>query len=155
MIPCYAIHQPSGISTTSDGSHSSKSKLPRVPAACLTCSRLLLRTSNAHQPNLVSLSLMGISPPVVLLYWPRMKSEICSSLACSIALSLLWSPAPMNFCCTKSMPKEAGSGSASSLDTTVILRRMECKVIASGFQTHPCQGNPHSSRFPCHRRRRS
>ncbi len=40
------------------------------------------------QPNVVGLSLIGTSLPVLLLYCPRMKSEICSSLACSTADSL-------------------------------------------------------------------
>lgn len=43
---------------------------------------------NAH-PNLVSLSSIGTSLPVVLLNCLRIASEICSSLACSTADSLL------------------------------------------------------------------
>jgi len=44
------------------------------------------------QPNLVSLSLMGKSLPVTLLYLSLTKSEICSSFACSIADSLSCGP---------------------------------------------------------------
>lgn len=60
---------------------------------------------HAH-PNLVSLSSIGISLPVVLLNCLRIASEICSSFACSTADSLLWSPWPKPYCCTASMPIE-------------------------------------------------
>jgi len=47
--------------------------------------------------RLAYLSAIGTSLPVALLYWPRMKSEICSSLACSMALSLSCLPWPRKF----------------------------------------------------------
>ena len=64
----------------------------------------LLSRYGIPQPSLVSLSLMGISDPVVLLYLPRMKSLICSSLACSTADSLSCLPWPMTFSWAQSTP---------------------------------------------------
>jgi hypothetical protein len=72
------------------------------------CSLFVIITpprTTAAQPNLVSLSLIGTSLPVVLLYLLRMKSEICSSFACSTALSLSCLPWPRNLSCTKSTPR--------------------------------------------------
>jgi len=52
--------------------------------------------------RLQSKSTLGLCP--YLLYCPRMKSEICSSFACSTADSLLWSPWPNPYCWTASIP---------------------------------------------------
>lgn len=50
------------------------------------------------------LSATGKSLPVPFLYWPRIMSEICSSLACSTALSLFCGPCLKTFSWTQSTP---------------------------------------------------
>lgn len=61
----------------------------------------LIEACRGHSQTVLTLSATGNSLPVVSLYLLRMKSEICSSLACSAADSLDWSPPP-SFSWTKS-----------------------------------------------------
>lgn len=103
---------------------------------------------------------MGRSDPVVLLYWPRMKSEICSSLACSAALSSGCSCQYRERVVGKEMRYcFVGPGQGTSPGRS---RRLVVKVSVgdavqwmserSGRVSYPCQGSPRSSRSLVHHR---
>jgi len=78
-------------------------------SCCSNLKKIIEKRSLTCHPNLISLSLIGISSPLVSLYLPRTKSETCSSFACSTADSLSWGPWPRKFSYTKSIPEESST----------------------------------------------